>query len=211
MRTRAFGIDETSLPSRLPRSLRRAWKLIVVILVIATLIVTGLYIRSEYEYYSCRYTMLAQSSSDAVFTLYVPVPTNGVETAFADLAEEGRITGASSYELVNTSHGNALMISGAGSIKVEWSSSSTSSIDSGYFCGITMFNGSLNLTTGMQATWIFCDDPDVSVYLGYDAGHRRQVSLWYVSGSSNQYELLMPSGTVGWRSVATEYEGVIYN
>lgn len=180
-------------------------------LIVVILLVIALYVQREESYYVCGYRMLAQSGSDTAFTLYLPIPSNYTGTTYADIAAQALFTGDPTREIVDTIHGAALMISGTGRIGVEWSSSSRSVVNWGYFPCITMFDGSLNITTGMTETWVFSDDPDVSVYLEYHATTHRHVSPWFASGTSESYELLMPSGMVGWRPAITDHTGIVSN
>jgi hypothetical protein len=195
---------------RVSQTVKRAWKLLAIVLIIVILSVAGLYL-TRGSSYTCSYTLLAQSDSDEVFMLYVPVPSSYSGATFADIAEQAVFRGALAREIVDGTYGTALKVSGTGRLEVDWSSRSVSALDWGYFSRITMHNDSLNFTTGMTSTWMFSDDPNVSVYLKFSAASERWPSPWFKSGSSNSYELLMASGATGWRPVPTEHEGVLFN
>jgi hypothetical protein len=192
------------------RTAKRAWTLIGVVIAVAVLLGAWLYL-SDDRSYSCSYELLAQSSSGGVFTLYVPIPTNYAGTATANLSEQAIFSGALSKEIVETPYGAALKVAGEATLDVEWSSRSISEVDWGFFLCITLHNDSANITTGMTSTWLFCDDPNVTVHLSYEASSRHHEAPWFVSGSDTQYEFLMASGTKGWRPVPTEYEFEVSN
>ncbi len=194
----------------LRRIARRAWIPITIVLVVAMLIGAWLVFAGDRDYV-CSYEMLAESSSGDVFTIYLPIPTNYAGTTTANLSELAVFDGALSREIVETPYGTALKVTAEGTLDVEWSSRSISNVDWGFFSCITMHNESTNITTGMTSVWLFCDDPNVSAHLSYEASSHHHVTPLFASGSDIHYEFLMPSGTTGWRPVPTEYEWIVSN
>lgn len=202
--------DGENRPGAVWRIVRKAWIPIAVILVAASLIGVWFYLTNNRSY-SCTYELFAQSTSGDMFTIYVPIPINYAGTTTANLPEQATFSGALSWEIVETSYGTALKVTAEGPLDLEWSSRSAPEVDWGFFSCITMHNESTNITTGMTSTWLFCDDPDVSLHLSYEANSHRHVTPWFVSGSDIHYEFLMPSGTTGWRPVPTEHEWIVAN
>lgn len=203
-------VDGENRPRAVWRIVRKAWIPIAVVLVAASLIGAWFYLTNDRDY-TCTYELFAQSTSGDVFTVYVPVPVNYASTSTANLLEQAIFGGALSREIVNTSYGTALKVTADGTLGVEWSSGSVPEVDRGFFSCITMHNTSTNITTGMTSTWLFCDDPNVSLHLSYEASSHRHVTPWFVSGSDIHYEFLMTGGATGWRPVPTEHEWEVAN
>ena len=199
----------------LAQTLRDAWILMAVALVITAVVLSGLYLwwvfADEEDYYTCGYTLLAESDSDEVFTLYVPIPADYSGGRFADIPGQGVFTGALTMEIEETQYGVALKVTGRTALAVNWTSNSFGEADLGYFSGITMNDGSVNATTGLSSTWVFSDDPGVSVNLTYSAGFRIHETPTFDSGQSRSYEIAMEPGTEGWRLVPSQTSFLLLN
>lgn len=192
----------------LVQTLREAWVLMAAALVIAAAVLSGLYLAGLFAddegYYACGYTLLAESDSDGVFTLCVPIPANYSGEPFADIAGQGVFTGALTMELTDTQYGMALKVTGFTTLTVNWTSNSLGEAALGFFPSITMNDGSVDGTTGLGNTWVFSDDPSVSIHLKYHAGFIIHETPSFDSGQSFSYELAMGPGTEGWRQVPTD-------
>lgn len=199
----------------LTQTLREARVPMAAALVIAAVVISGLYLAEVFAedegYYACGYTLLAESDSDGVFTLYVPIPADYSGVRFADISGQCVSTGALTMEIVETQYGEALKVTARTALTVNWTSNSFGEADLGYFPRITMNDGSVDATTGLSSTWVFSDDPSVSIHLKYGAGFRTHEATSFDSGQSSSYELATEPGTEGWRLVPTQTSFVLVN
>lgn len=165
------------------------------------------------EEHLCEYTVVVSPAVEGTYTVWVPMPCTYLDEAPADaFAEQAQVEGDADIELVNTSYGHALRISGSGRTEVNWLSSSYDhATGTGYYPNITMMKRADDGSLYDWEAWMSSDRDDIAVHLNYSATHRWYPKPWYVSGSDRAYELAMVPGEAGWRLVECDFELTVIN
>lgn len=173
---------------------------------------TDVYLRmSSHDIHDYRVTV--EAATDEPFVVMCPIPCTLKGILYENLLDNLVIlNGSAELEVLDTEHGPALRIEGAGDVQLEWTA--VWPTDEGRFPNITMTR-ELDNETEVEAwdynanaeSWVFSDTAGVYVQLRYSSAYDRQLTITFGDIGADTFMFTSVLDAPGWSTVGTEHSG----